>query len=309
MILTIPLLILNKKELIVVLGPTAVGKTKVAIDLAKYYNTEIVSFDSRQFYKETTVGTAVPTKEELESVIHHFIQNKSIHQSYSVGDYEKEATHCIANIFSKKDKAILAGGSGLFEKAVTKGLDDFPLINQEIRLELEGIFKISGISELQKILAEKDPEYYKKVDKQNHRRLIRALEVCLSTLKPYSSFLAQKPNQNKTFFVVKIGLEIPRETLYEKINERVDKMMEDGLLQEAEKLYPYKQLNALQTVGYSELFNYLDNKITLAEAINEIKKNTRHYAKRQITWYKKDKEVNWFKPTEINQIKDFLGSI
>ena len=294
---------MNKKQLIAIVGPTAVGKTKVAIELAQYYQTEIVSFDSRQFYKEMNIGTAVPTKEELETIPHHFIQNRSIHQPYTVGEYEKEANRCINNLFKNKEKVILVGGSGLYEKAITKGLDDFPTIDDKIKNELELNFEKQGIEYLQNLLAQKDPQYFAKVDKQNHRRLIRALEVCLSTHKSYSSFLEKKTESKKQFNTIKIGLELPREELYQRINERVDKMMEQGLLQEVENLYPFKQLKPLQTVGYTELFDFIDNKTNFQQAVEEIKKNTRRYAKRQMTWYRKELQVNWFEPKEVEKIK------
>jgi tRNA dimethylallyltransferase len=286
----------NNKKLIVVCGPTAVGKTKFAIELAKQHKTEIISFDSRQFYKEMSIGTAVPSKQELAEIPHHFIQNKSIHEPYSVGDYQKEAKICMDKLFKKFDTLIMVGGSGLYEKAITKGLDDFPTIDPSIRDELESKFQTIGISYLQKMLSEKDFVYYEKVDKQNHRRLIRALEVCLATNKPYSTFLNKKEHQPNDYEVIKLGLEITRELLYKNINKRVDEMITNGLLDEVKQLYPHKHLLALQTVGYRELFDYIDHKFTLEEAIEEMKKNTRRYAKRQLTWYRKEEEVKWVNP-------------
>ncbi|MFA9290771.1 MAG: tRNA (adenosine(37)-N6)-dimethylallyltransferase MiaA [Solirubrobacteraceae bacterium] len=297
---------MNKKLLVSVLGPTAIGKTNVTIELAKFFNSEIISCDSRQFYKELSIGTAVPSKEELSQVTHHFIQNKSIHESYTVGDYEIEAKKTLENIFKTNDIAFLTGGSGLFEKALTIGLDDFPEISSEIREELNQLFIKEGISSLQKMLQEKDPIYFNIIDKQNHRRLIRALEVCISTNSPYSSHLKKNLKKESSFNNIKIGLTIPREQLYQQINNRVDTMMENGLLEEAKQNYFFKHLNALQTVGYKELFSFLDQELTLNEAINEIKKNTRRYAKRQLTWYRKDEEVNWFNPSEINRIKNII---
>ncbi len=282
----------TNKTLIAVSGPTAIGKTALAIKLASYFNTEIISADSRQFYKEMTIGTAVPDKDELTAAPHHFIQHKSIHEAYNVGDYEKDVLEKIDLLFQKHDIVILVGGSGLYVKSVLEGLDEFPEIDPEIRKELQKTYEQEGISALQQLLLKHDALYYQKVDKQNPQRLIRALEVCIQTNRPYSSFL-NKNRDNRSFNYLHLALNAPREVIYERINVRVEKMMAQGLLQEARKLYRYKELNALQTVGYKELFQYFDGKISLDFAISEIKKNSRRYAKRQLTWLRKDPSVLW----------------
>ena len=271
----------NKKNLIVISGPTAIGKTSLSIYLAQQLQTEIISFDSRQFYKEMNIGTAVPSPEELAQIPHHFIQNLSIHENYSVGDFEKDALAKIDELFTKYDHLIFVGGSGLFEKAVTEGLDQFPEVDQSIRQQLNEEFDSNGLEPLQRELAEVDPQYYAEVDIHNPVRIKRALEIYRGTGKPFSSF-RQNNYTTRNFNVIKIVLELPREIIYERINQRVDLMMQNGLLEEVKTLYPYKELNSLQTVGYRELFDYLDGKIDLSFAVEEIKKNTRRYAKRQL---------------------------
>lgn len=295
----------KNKQLIVVAGPTAIGKTKLAIQLAQNYNTEIVSFDSRQFYKEMNIGTAVPSQEELQAVPHHFIQNLSIHQDYSVGDFERDTLQLIDELFLKHDKIILVGGSGLYEKAVTEGLDSFPEVDKIIRQELIYEWDIYGLDKLVEELKEVDPIYYELVDKQNPVRIIRALEIYRGTGKPFSSF--RKNNFSaRNFTVLKVVLELPRQEIYDRINHRVDVMMKNGLLEEVKSLYEFKHLNSLQTVGYRELFDYLDGKIDLDFALEEIKKNTRRYAKRQLTWYRKDERAKWFRPDEFEEIVEYL---
>jgi tRNA dimethylallyltransferase len=284
---------LKSKTLISVVGPTAIGKTSLAITLANQYHTEIISADSRQFYKELRIGTAVPSIEELNTAPHHFIQNKSIFNHYSVGDFEKEAMALLASLFETHDKVILVGGSGLYVDAMTKGLDDFPDVPPRFRDELNKTLEKKGIKALQDQLKLLDTDYYNKVDLENPHRLIRALEICLSTGKPYSSFLSKKTIK-RPFHTITIGLTADREIIYERINQRVDVMIANGLLEEAQKVYPHKELNALQTVGYRELFNYFDGLWTLDFAISEIKKNTRRFAKRQLTWYKKNRDIMWF---------------
>lgn len=280
------------KRLISVIGPTAIGKTKLAISLANHFNTEIISADSRQFYKEMCVGTAVPTKEELQSATHHFIQHKSIFEKYSVGDFEKEAIKKLEDIYSDKDIAIMVGGSGLYVDAVIKGLDEFPIIEPEIRLQLNKVYEEKGIQYLQDDLKKYDPTYYETVDLNNPHRLIRALEVCLASGLPYSTFL-KKENIQRPFQTFTIGITAPRELIYERINKRVDNMMAQGLLEEARAIYEHRALNALQTVGYKEVYNYFEGKWTLDFAIDEIKKNTRRFAKRQLTWFRKNESVLW----------------
>lgn len=283
---------MKKKVLLAVVGPTAIGKTALGIQLAKHFDTEILSADSRQFFKEMEIGTAVPTQEELAQVPHHFIQHKNIFEPYSVGDFEKEAMALLEGLFHQKDKVVMVGGSGLYVDAVVNGLDEFPEVDPGIRAELNQELEKNGLGSLQEELKRKDPSYYKIVDLENPHRLIRALEVCRASGQPFSSFL-NHPKPKRPFKTLYIGLEAPREVIYERINQRVDLMMEKGLLDEAQRLYPNQKLNALQTVGYKELFEYLDGHCTLESAVSEIKKNTRRFAKRQLTWLRKNNDILW----------------
>ena len=285
---------MEKKYLISIVGPTAIGKTSKSIAIAESLNTEIISCDSRQFYKEMTIGTAVPDQQELKTVKHHFIQNISIFNQYNVGDYEKEALQLIEEKFKTNEFLCLTGGSGLYQNAVIKGLDYFPEVDKNIREELNGIFKNQGLQPLQKQLEELDPEYHKIVDLNNPHRIIRALEICIGTSKPYSSYLKNRESNKRNFNSIKIGLTAERKVIYDRIEIRVDNMIESGLIEEAKSLYPHRSLNALQTVGYKELFDFFDNKISLEKAIEEIKKNTRRYAKRQMTWFRKQDDIKWF---------------
>ena len=284
---------MRPKRLIVVAGATATGKTAESIRIAKLLSTEIVSSDSRQFYKEMNIGVARPSHEELQSVPHHLIAHISVKQKYNVAMYEQEALRQIEDIFRSKDDVVLAGGSGLYIKAVCEGIDDIPEADESIRAELNELFATRGIEPLQQELKAKDPEYYSLVDKCNHIRLIRALEVCRATGKTFSSFRKQDKAQRK-FEIVKIGIRRKRENLLERIYKRVDLMMEQGLLAEVESLLPLRGYPALNSVGYKELFEYLDGKTTLSQAVENIKINTRRYAKRQMTWFCKDKEIQWF---------------
>jgi tRNA dimethylallyltransferase len=284
---------MKEQYLISIVGATAIGKTALSIALAKHFNTEIISSDSRQFYKEMNIGTAVPSSEELNQVKHHFIQNRSIFEDYNVGDFERDVLLKLDTLFKKKKVIIMVGGSGLYVNAVLEGLDDFPEVDSNIRMQLKLDLKEKGIKFLQEQLKEIDYETFQKIELENPQRIIRALEICIGTKKPYSSFLNAK-KENRNFNVIKIGLKAPREIIYDRINQRVDIMVATGLLEEAEKLYPHKDLNALQTVGYRELFSYFEEKFTLDFAIAEIKKNTRRFAKRQGTWFKKDLEIEWF---------------
>jgi tRNA dimethylallyltransferase len=286
----------SSKSLICVVGPTAIGKTSLAIELAKEFNTEIISADSRQFFKEMSIGTAVPTKEELESIPHHFIQTKSIFEVYSVGDFEREALALLSELFQTKDVVILVGGSGLYVDAVVKGLDDFPKVAPEIRIQLKNDLERHGIEYLQNELKAADPESYNSIDLQNKQRLIRALEIFRGTGIPYSTFLNQK-SAEREFTTIYIGLKGDREIIYQRINDRVDKMIASGLTEEARRLYAERDLNALQTVGYKELFKWLDGNSSEEEAISEIKKNTRRFAKRQGTWFRKNEAIVWFEYT------------
>lgn len=283
----------NKKYLIVIAGPTAIGKTKTAIALAKHFQSEIIAADSRQFYKEMNIGTAVPSLQEINTVPHHFVQHRSIFDAYNVGDFEKDTLLLLEEKFKKHTLLFMVGGSGLYIDAVVKGLDDFPNIEPQIKESLQKQFFDLGIKPLQQQLQQLDPNYFAKVDQNNAHRLIRALEVCIGTGQPYSSYLGKKQSP-RNFNVIKIGLTADRNFLYDQINQRVDNMIQDGLIQEAKQLYEYRKLNALQTVGYKELFNYFDQLCTLDEAIAEIKKNTRRYAKRQLTWLRKDQSIKWF---------------
>lgn len=297
----------STKTLISIVGPTAIGKTNLAIEVAKHFKCEIISCDSRQFYKEMKIGTAVPSDEELAEVKHHFIQNISIHDSYSVGDFERDGLKFLEKYFQSNDICVMVGGSGLYEKAITEGFDQFPDVDPVIREQLNQELFDFGIEKLQVELLEKDPIYYKEVDINNKQRVTRALEIIRGTDKPFSSFRNKNLNP-RPFNIIKIGLKLPREEMYERINRRVDIMLNEGLLTEAKSLHPLKELNALQTVGYRELFDFFDDKITKDFAIEEIKKNTRRFAKRQMTWFKKDEKVKWFSPLQISEIENFITS-
>lgn len=277
---------MSTNTLIYIAGPTGVGKTKLSLELAKCIDTEIISCDSRQFYKEMNIGTAVPTTKELKEVRHHFIHNKSIKDIYTVVDFEKEAIKKLNLLFKKKETIIMVGGSGMYADALMFGMDEFPEVPKEIRNQINVFYKSHGLKGLQELLRDKDPKYYTRVDINNPVRLIRALEVCLTSKKPFSSFLG-KYREPRDFISKIFILECPRKILYEKINSRVDQMMTSGLENEVRKLIDFKELSTLKTVGYKELFPYFENKKGLEDAILEIKKNSRRYAKRQITWFKK----------------------
>ena len=294
-------------SLITIIGPTAIGKTSLSIDIANHFGCEILSCDSRQFYKELLIGTAPPSPEEQSQAKHYFIHDRSIFDDYTVGDYENDAIALLDKIYAEKDKAILIGGSGLYVDAVLKGFDEFPAIPKEIREELQKELEEKGLEYLQNKLVELDVEYSKIVDIQNPQRVIRALEVCIGTGKTFTEFRKREVKQ-RNFRPIKIGLNIDREKLYERINLRVDLMMEEGLLEEAREMYPHKHINSLQTVGYRELFRYFDGEFTLEFAISEIKKNTRRFAKRQLTWFRKDKEIKWFDPKNKDEIIEYIES-
>lgn len=303
-----------KKYLIVIVGPTAIGKTALSIQLATHFAAEIISCDSRQFFKEMKIGTAVPSPIELAAANHHFVQNKSIFEEYSVGDFEKEALSKLDYLFETNDFAILVGGSGLYVNAVLHGFDDFPEIDATVRANVKADFETSGLKFLQEKLQETDRDYYDFLIKtnpqtlQNPQRLMRFVEVGLGTGKPYSSFLKQEKKQ-RNFNSIIIGLEADRAELYHRINLRVDQMIENGLVEEARTLFPNKHLNALQTVGYRELFEYFDGKLPLEIAIEEIKKNTRRFAKRQTTWFKRTEDVTWFDyQTDLQEIINHITS-
>ena len=289
------------KTLIIVLGPTAVGKTALSIEIARHLETEILSADSRQFFKEMNIGTAKPSAQELQQVTHHFIDSISIKENYNAGIYEIEALACLEKIFLKNDYAILTGGSGLYINAVTKGFDKLPEADQQMRENLLKKYKKAGIESLQNELKELDPVYYHQTDLNNPQRIIRALEVCAATGKPYSDYRTGKQKQ-RSFDIVQVGLNLSREELYQKIDLRVDQMMDQGLENEARLLLHFKDKNALQTVGYKELFDYFEGKYDLDKAIELIKQNTRRFAKRQLTWFLKDTETHWFHPGDLKQI-------
>ncbi|MEM8846296.1 MAG: tRNA (adenosine(37)-N6)-dimethylallyltransferase MiaA [Bacteroidota bacterium] len=297
---------MKSKKLIVVVGPTAIGKTRLAISLAQHFNTQIISSDSRQFFKEMKIGTAVPSEEELAAAPHHFIQHISIQESYSVGDFEKEALRVLDKVFANNDYAILVGGSGLYTDAIVHGLDEFPDVPSNIREELNAILQNKGIEILQKELFETDPVYYQKVDLMNPHRVIRALEIVRATGKPFSSFL-KKDAALRPFDAIYVGITAERETIYDRINLRVDEMMKHGLLEEVKSLQAHSALNALQTVGYKEIFRFLDGKITLDFAVSEIKKNTRRFAKRQLTWLRKNPDILWVEHTASS--KDIISQV
>lgn len=283
---------MKKKNLISVVGPTGIGKTRLAIDLAKYFSTEIVSCDSRQFFREMKIGTASPSAEELAEAPHHFIGNLSVEDYYSIGQYEEDALKKLNGLFENHDTVILVGGSMMYEKAVIEGLNDLPEANEENQKKLQEIFENGGIEKLQELLKELDPEYFAVVDFHNHRRLLRAIDVIWQTNQKYSELIAVSQD-SRDFNTLRIGIEAPREDLYDRINRRVDLMMEKGLLEEARSLEPFKHLTALNTVGYSELFRYFDGEWDLDFAVSEIKKNSRRYAKRQLTWYRKADDIHY----------------
>ena len=298
---------MNKPVLIAIIGPTAIGKTDLSIKLAKHFQTEIISADSRQFYKEMSIGTAVPSTEELAQAKHYFIQHISVTNSYTVGDFEKEALNKLDELFNTHEVAIMVGGSGLYVDAVTKGLDDFPEIDTQIRAKLNEDLHSKGLVYLQEQLKELDIEAFQTIAIDNPRRVIRALEVCLQTKKPYSSFLRKKENK-RPFNTVYIGLTADREIIYNRINQRVDNMIQNGLLEEVETLLSKQGLNALETVGYKELFSYFNKEWPLDFAISEIKKNTRRFAKRQLTWYRKNESVKWFDYlTPVEEITTYIN--
>ncbi|WMI65476.1 tRNA (adenosine(37)-N6)-dimethylallyltransferase MiaA [Aestuariibaculum sp. YM273] len=290
------------KFLISIIGPTAIGKTALSIKLANHFNTEIISADSRQFFKEMQIGTAAPTSEELAAAKHHFIHHKSIQDNYSVGSFEKDALSCLENLFKTHNVVIMVGGSGLYVDAVIKGLDDFPDVDPSIRASLNTDLETKGLQTLQEQLKLLDPVAYNTIAIDNPHRVIRALEICMGTEQPYSSFLNKEKNK-RPFKTITVGLTADREIIYDRINQRVDIMMKEGLLDEVKNLLKYKDLNALNTVGYKEIFNYLEGEWNLDFAVSEIKKNSRRFAKRQLTWFKKTENALWFDyKTDVKQI-------
>ena len=295
------------KTLIIIAGPTAAGKTALAIQIAKHFKTEIISADSRQFYREMNIGTAKPSKEELDAIPHHLIDSHSIVESFSVGDFEKEVINLLEKLFKTHDQVVLVGGSGLFINAICNGFDELPVATEETRAGLNKLLAEKGIGHLQEKLKKVDPQYYAEVDINNPQRLIRALEVFESTGNPFSSYRTNTPKK-RNFDIIKLGISPTREKLYEQINLRVDQMVENGLFEEIEGLKEYRHLNALNTVGYSEIFDYLDGKHTKQETIDKIKQNTRRFAKRQLTWFKKSEDIQWFDPEGSDSILKYLDA-
>ena len=295
-----------KKRVFSIVGPTGIGKTRLAILAAQHLGTEILSCDARQFFKEMPIGTAAPDEDELAQARHHFIGNLSVADEYSIGQYETDALKKLEDLFQKYDDVVLVGGSGMYEKALTEGLNDLPQADEENQKKLQEIYENEGIEALQKLLKEADEDYYNTVDRENPRRLARALDIIWQTGKTYSQNIG-KPMDKRNFEGIRIGISADRETIYDRINRRVDIMMEKGLLKEAENLLPYRNQTALQTVGYTELFKYLDGEWSLDFAISEIKKNSRRYAKRQLTWLRKLDNIFWINyDYSLEELKEFL---
>ncbi len=298
---------MQSKKLIVIAGPTAVGKTEVALRLAEYFKTEIISADSRQIYKEMEIGTAKPSKDELSRIRHHFINTHSINQSYDAGTYGRDALALLQRLFKTHDILVLCGGSGLYIKAVLEGFDDMPEVPPGMREQIIAEYELNGLSLLQHEVMSIDPEYFKQVDQNNPHRLIRAIELYRASGK-LTSQLRAKEKRAHDFDVVKIGLQHDREKLYERIDRRMDVMIEQGLFEEAKGFFLKRQLNALQTVGYREVFEYLEGNYDRDEAIRLLKRNTRRYAKRQLTWFKRDVEMKWFSPDQVEEIIELIDS-
>jgi tRNA dimethylallyltransferase len=295
----------NQKTLIIIAGPTAVGKTDLCVELAKKLNTEVLSADSRQFYRELNIGTAKPTVEEMKGIPHHFVNSHSISEYFSVGDFERDCLKKLETIFEKKAVAILTGGSGMFIKAITDGLDDMPDADLELRETLMQKLKAEGLEPLQKQLLFLDPAYYQQVDIQNSQRVVRALEVCISSGMPYTSFRGQAKIE-RPFNTVKICLNRERDLLYKRIDKRMDQMLADGLIDEAKYLLPFREHYALQTVGYKEVFEYLDGNYDYDEMVRLLKRNSRRYAKRQITWFKNQDDFVWFEADKKEAIFEYI---
>ena len=295
----------SAKTLIVITGPTAVGKTACCLEIARHFGIPVINADSRQIYKELRIGTARPTEAEMQQVKHYFVGTLGLDDYYSASLYEQQVLQLLEEQFKTHDYALLAGGSMMYIDAVCDGIDDIPTVDDQTRETLKARLASEGLEKLVEELKQLDPEYYEIVDRQNPRRVVHGLEICLMTGKTYTSF-RKKEKKQRPFQIIKIGLNRPREELYERINQRVDHMMAEGLLDEAKAMYPKRQLNALNTVGYKELFDYLDGRWSLEEAVERIKGNTRRYARKQLTWYKKDEHIKWFNPNEIKTIIDYI---
>ena len=292
--------------LIVITGPTAVGKTQLTLELAKHYGIPVINADSRQIYKELKIGTASPTEEQLKQVRHYFVGSKSINDYYNASMYEQEVMQLLESLFTTSRVQMLSGGSMMYIDAVCNGIDDIPTIREDIRTEMKRRYQEEGLEALCEDLKKLDPEHYETVDRQNYRRVIHALEICYQTGKTYTSFRKQTKKE-RPFKIVKIGLNRNREELYKRINQRVDNMMAQGLLDEARAMAPYREVNALNTVGYKELFDYMDERWSLEEAVERIKGNTRRYARKQLTWYKRDENIRWFHPDQQQEILNYIS--
>ena len=304
---TIVMTMSTNRRLIVVVGPTASGKTDLSIALARHYNAPILSTDSRQVYKGLPIGTAYPSEEQLQSVEHHFIAERELTEDFNCGQYEKEALERLDRLFKSVDTVVAVGGSGLYIRALCEGMDNLPEADATLREQLATRLKEEGVESLAEQLQELDPEYYQVVDRSNPARVMRALEVCLSSGQKYSE-LRKGERKERDFQIVKIGVSMPREQLYDRVNRRVEMMIVAGLEAEARSVLAYRHCNSLHTVGYSEMFDYFDGKTTLDEAIELIKRNTRHYAKRQMTWFRRDEQIAWFAPTDYQQIIKYIDS-
>lgn len=296
----------SAKTLIVITGPTAVGKTALCLDIAQHFGIPVINADSRQIYKELKIGTASPTIEQMRRVPHYFVGSLSLHDYYSASLFEQQVLEILQREFEHSDYALLTGGSMMYIDAVCNGIDEIPTVDDATRELLKSRLSNEGLEPLVEELRQLDPEYYEIVDKQNPRRVVHGLEICLMTGKTYTSF-RKREKKERPFRIVKIGLNRDREELYNRINQRVDQMMTDGLLDEAQRLYPMRHMNALNTVGYKEMFAYIDGTWTLEEAVERIKGNTRRYARKQLTWYKKDEQIRWFHPDEIEQIYSYIS--
>ena len=292
--------------LIVITGPTAVGKTQLTLELAKHYGIPVINADSRQIYKELKIGTASPTEEQLKQVRHYFVGSKSINEYYNASMYEQEVMQLLESLFTTSPVQMLSGGSMMYIDAVCNGIDDIPTIREDIRTEMKRRYQEEGLEALCEDLKKLDPEHYETVDRQNYRRVIHALEICYQTGKTYTSFRKQTKKE-RPFKIVKIGLNRNREELYKRINQRVDDMMAQGLLDEARAMTPYREVNALNTVGYKELFDYMDERWSLEEAVERIKGNTRRYARKQLTWYKREENIRWFHPDQQQEILNYIS--
>lgn len=295
-------------KLIVITGPTAVGKTALTLEIAKHYGIPVINADSRQIYRELKIGTASPTAEQMEQVRHYFVGAKSIHDYYNASMYEQEVMELLDNLFGSSPIQLLSGGSMMYIDAVCNGIDDIPTVRDDIREELKRRYQEEGLEPLCEDLKRLDPEHYQLVDRQNYRRVIHALEICYQTGRTYTSFRTQAKKQ-RPFQIIEIGLNCDRQELYDRINQRVDDMMNSGLLEEARAMYPYKDVNALNTVGYKELFDYFNGRWPLEEAVERIKGNTRRYARKQLTWYKRDESVAWFHPSQQQEILNFISQL